>query len=75
MKPVVAVGEHLVIDPQVCHGQMTFKGTRVPVETVLLYLAKGETFDELQAGWPRVSREAITVAVRLATVALLEKYP
>ena len=32
--------------PRVCHGQeLTFKGTRVPVRTVLVYLAKGETIE------------------------------
>jgi hypothetical protein len=34
------VGEHLVVDPRVCHGEVTFRGTRVPVETIL---AKGYT--------------------------------
>ncbi len=27
----VAVGKYIVIDPEICHGQMTFRGTRVPV--------------------------------------------
>ncbi|MGA9347737.1 MAG: DUF433 domain-containing protein [Anaerolineae bacterium] len=26
----VEIGSYLVIDPEICHGQMTFKGTRVP---------------------------------------------
>ena len=37
----VDVGKYIVIDPEICHGQMTFRGTRVPVDTVLVYLAKG----------------------------------
>lgn len=37
----VDVGKYIVIDPEICHGQMTFKGTRVPVDTVLTFLGKG----------------------------------
>ena len=69
------IGQHLEIDPRVCFGKMIFKGTRVPVSTVLAYLAKGETFERILAGWPELTREAIAEAVELAGVALLEKYP
>jgi uncharacterized protein (DUF433 family) len=70
----IPVGKHLVVHPGVCFGKLTFDGTRVPVETVLAYLAKGETFAELQAGWPRVTREALAEAVQLAAAALVERY-
>ncbi len=41
----ISVGKHLVIDPRVCHGALTFRGTRVPVETVLLRLQR-------RSSWP-----------------------
>jgi uncharacterized protein (DUF433 family) len=69
------IGEHLVIDPRVCHGKMTFKGTRVPVETILNRLATGRTFEELLTDWPQLTREAIVEAAQLATATLLECYP
>jgi uncharacterized protein (DUF433 family) len=69
----VPVGQFLVVHPRVCHGQLTFDGTRVPVETVLVYLAKGDTLEELRASWPEVTREAIGEAIRLATAALVER--
>jgi uncharacterized protein (DUF433 family) len=71
---VVEVGQYLVVDPRVCHGQLTFKGTRIPVDTALLYLAKGQTIDQIRASWPQLTAEAITEAIRLATAALLERY-
>jgi len=37
----VEIGSYLVIDPEIGHGKMTFRGTRVPVDTVLTFLAKG----------------------------------
>jgi len=68
------VGEHLVIDPSVCHGKLTFEGTRIPVETVLLFLSTGRTIDWILAEWPRLTKEAVEEAMRLAIAALVERY-
>lgn len=68
MKPL-AVGEFLIVDRRICHGKLTFKGTRVPVETVLSFLAQGETIDEVLEGWPELNRAAIEEAIRLAEAA------
>jgi uncharacterized protein (DUF433 family) len=70
----VEVGRYLISDPEVCHGQLTFKGTRVLVETVLSYLVSGRTVDWVLGEWPRISREAVQEALQLATTALLERY-
>jgi uncharacterized protein (DUF433 family) len=67
------VGKYLVVDPRICFGKLTFKGTRVPVTTVLTFLAKGTTIPEILADWPQVSREAVEEAVRLAAAALAER--
>jgi uncharacterized protein (DUF433 family) len=66
------VGEHLVVDPRVCHGKMTFRGTRVPVETILVYLANGHSLEYLHKSWPEVSAEAIGEAVRMAADTFFE---
>ena len=55
---VVDIGEHIVIAPEIVHGQMTFRGTRVPVDMVLAYVARGLSIDEVGKHWPQVSREA-----------------
>jgi len=60
----VEVGKFLVVDPQVCHGKLTFKGTRVPVTTVLHFLARGKTVDAILADWPELPREAVEEAMR-----------
>ena len=70
----ILVGQHLVVDPRVCHGDLTFRGTRVPVETILSHLAKGYSQAYLRKSWPEVSPEAIEEAVRLASEHLLEHY-
>ena len=68
------IGNYLVIDPEICHGQMTFKGTRVPVDTVLTFLAKGFSVDQLLQSWPELTGPAVEEAVYLASQALQADY-
>jgi uncharacterized protein (DUF433 family) len=68
MKPIT-VGQYLVVDQRICHGKLTFKGTRVPVEAVLSFLAQGETIEEILQSWPELKRAAVEEAIRLAAVA------
>ena len=41
------VGKYLVSDPEVYHGELTFKGTRVPVETILHAFKRGYDLDKI----------------------------
>jgi uncharacterized protein (DUF433 family) len=63
-----------VVDSRVCHGELTFRRTRVPVATVLAYLAKGYSQGYLRKSWPEVSAEAIEEAVSLASEQLVRRY-
>jgi uncharacterized protein (DUF433 family) len=67
------LGQYIVADPEICHGQLTFKGTRILVETVLSYLAAGRSIEWVLAEWPRLSRDAVQEALQLATAALVER--
>jgi uncharacterized protein (DUF433 family) len=68
------VGTYLVVDPEICHGQMTFKGTRVPVDAVLRFLAKGDSVDQMLRSWPELTRAAIEEAIHLASQSLQTCY-
>ena len=70
----IEIGNYLVIDPEICHGQMTFKGTRVPVDTVLTFLAKGYSVDQLLRSWPELTRPAVEEAIYLASQSLQRHY-
>jgi uncharacterized protein (DUF433 family) len=70
MQPV-EIGKYLVVDPRVCHGQLTFKGTRVPVETVLYWLSQGKTIETMFSTWPEIPQAAIPEAIQLASQALV----
>ncbi len=72
-KKVAEFGKFLVADPKICHGQWTFRGTRILVSVVLAQIARGETWDEIvREQWRgRITTEAIAEAVRLARDALI----
>ena len=57
-------------DPKVCHGQPTFRGTRILVADVLDQVASGMAWENIVEEWRgSVTTEAIGEAVRLASEA------
>jgi uncharacterized protein (DUF433 family) len=64
----------LVSDPEVCHGKLTFSGTRVPVETVLHFLGKGKSVEAILQDWPELTPEAVAEAADLAAAALTRQH-
>jgi len=68
------LGQYIVTDPEICGGQLTFKGTRIFVKDVLAMLAKGYDWKRISSEFDgRLSREAIAEAIALASNALIEK--
>jgi uncharacterized protein (DUF433 family) len=45
-------------DPETMHGQPVFRGTRVPVQTLVEYLEGGDTLEDFLEGVPTVSRDS-----------------
>jgi uncharacterized protein (DUF433 family) len=66
-------GRYIVADPKVCHGKLTFTGTRVFVHDVLEMVAQGMDWSAIIREWHgSITREAIAEAVQLAGRALLD---
>jgi len=70
------LGRHIVADPAICHGQPTFKGTRIMVAQVLKDVADGRSWDFicLERWGGRIPTTAIAEAVTLARHAWLGKH-
>ena len=47
------------ISPDIMGGTPVFKGTRVPIQTLLDYLEAGESIDDFLEGFPTVTKEQI----------------
>ena len=71
LKKRLEIGEYLVRDPEIYHGELTL---RVPVNVVLAYIAKGISVNEVPRHWPDVSPDAAREAILLAKQAMVEKY-
>jgi uncharacterized protein (DUF433 family) len=64
------IGRFVVADPTICHGQPTFRGTRILVADVLEQVAAGVAWETIVEEWRGdVSSDAISEAVRLASQA------
>ncbi|MCW5558304.1 MAG: DUF433 domain-containing protein [Verrucomicrobiae bacterium] len=71
----VEFGKYLVADPAICHGKLTFKGTRVFVADVLADVERGLSWDFISHRWGagKITKAAIAEAVHLARTALLDE--
>jgi len=58
-------------DPDILGGIPVFKGTRVPVDTLIKHLKAGASLAEFLADFPSVRREQAEAALELAKEALL----
>ncbi len=58
--------DRIVCDPKIMLGKPTIKGTRIKVETILCWLGRGVTLDELIAEYPGLMREDVLAAQSFA---------
>jgi uncharacterized protein (DUF433 family) len=57
--------------PDILGGTPVFRGTRVPVQTLIEYLESGQTIDDFLEGFPTVSREQVIAFLEEATARML----
>ncbi|MEO6845516.1 MAG: DUF433 domain-containing protein, partial [Ginsengibacter sp.] len=57
------IASYIEINPRIMMGKPIIKGTRLTVEMILESLAAGETFDNILASYPRLTRESILAAL------------
>lgn len=72
---IIELGKYVVSDPRICHGYLTFKGTRVMVGPVLAALAQGRNKKSILRSWPRLTWEAVQEAQMLAVHRLIFDFP
>lgn len=67
--------QFIVRDPQICGGELTIKGTRVTVRTILASLAEGATIDEIVKDFPTVTEQAVRAIMAFAAASAEEDLP
>ena len=65
--------DRIRIDPNVCFGKPTIRGTRLWVSLLLDLLASGVTADELIADYPQLTNEDIRAAMAYGAEAARER--
>jgi uncharacterized protein (DUF433 family) len=63
----------ICIDPNVCFGKPTIRGTRLWVSLLLDQLASGITADELIADYPQLTHEDVLAAMAYGAEAARER--
>lgn len=58
--------EHIVVEPNICHGQACLAGTRVPVSVVLDNLAAHVSPEDIVRSYPAVTSQAIDACIAYA---------
>ncbi len=58
--------------PDVLGGTPVFRGTRVPVQTLIDYLEAGDRLEDFLGDFPTVSREQAVAALQIAKEALIQ---
>ncbi len=63
----------ITIDPAICHGKPAIRHLRYPVESLLEYLAAGDTFDDLVCEFPDLERDDLRACLEFAAESLKHK--
>ena len=71
MVPVAEIDRLVTVDADVMHGEPVFRGTRVPVRTLLEHLEAGDSLEVFLEDFPTVTREQAVRFLELAGEAAL----
>ena len=55
--------DHISVDPNICHGKVCIKGTRIMVSVILDNVAAGEPFEAILRSYPTLTNEDIQAAL------------
>lgn len=56
----------IVIDPSICHGKPVIRGKRYSVESLLEYLAAGDSIEDVLEQFPDLVREDLLACLAYA---------
>ena len=58
--------ERITSDPDVCHGKVCIRGTRIMVSVILDNLAAGEASDAILQSYPSLTQDDLLAAIHYA---------
>ncbi len=67
------MNQWIVVDPEICAGKPTIKGTRIMVKNILGMMAGGYTIEKILAAYPELTQEMIQAALEYAAAVIDEE--
>ncbi len=66
--------ERITIDPNICFGKPTIRGTRIWVSLILDFLANGMSAEEILVEYPHLEMDDIRAAIAYGAEMSRERY-
>ena len=66
--------ERIIIDPEICNGKPVIRGQRITVQTILGYLAAGESKESILEQYPTLVAEDIDAVLQFASEMMDNNY-
>ena len=59
--------ERIIVQPDICNGKPVIRGTRITVQTVLEFLAAGDSVEDVLAEYPSLAVEDVRACLAYAS--------
>jgi uncharacterized protein (DUF433 family) len=69
-----SVVDRITVDPDICNGKPVIRGMRITAETILEFLAAGDSAEDILRQYPMLEREDITACLAFAGKLLGRRY-
>lgn len=69
-----SLGNRITVDPDVLGGKPTIRHKRISVQTILEFLAAGDSVDEILEQYPTLEREDIYACLKFASSILQNNF-
>lgn len=72
--PVFDWPDRVTVDPSICNGRPTIRGTRIAVQTVLEFLGAGDSQEDILKAYPSLEAEDIRACLLAAASLMGHQY-
>jgi len=60
--------DRISINPDICNGQPVITGTRITAQTILEFLAAGDSVDDVLEEYPRLTKDDVLACIALSSL-------
>ena len=68
------MSERITINPDICNGRPVIRGTRITAQTVLEFLAAGDSVEDVLEEYPMLKREDVQACLNFASKLMSNHY-